>query len=169
MELAPLYPSAGALTAAVALDLAFGDPVYRWHPVRVIGDTLLAFEHLLRRMGFDGYGGGILLFLLLNSFWIPFWGTAILGAATLHPWLGVGVHTLLVYSLLAMRDLLAHAWRVQHAANAGDLDAARHAISQLVGRDTAKMDIPACRRAAIESISENLTDGFISPLLWYAF
>ena len=25
----------------------------------------------------------------------------------------------------------------------------------------------ACRRAAIESLSENLTDGFISPLCWY--
>lgn len=168
MELALLYPSASALASAVALDLAFGDPVYRWHPVRLIGDTLLAFERLLRRMGFDGYGGGILLFLLLNLVWIPFWSAAILGAATAQPWLGIGIHTLLVYSLLAMRDLLAHAWRVQRAANAGDLEGARHAISQLVGRDTTKMDIPACRRAAIESISENLTDGFISPLLWYA-
>jgi adenosylcobinamide-phosphate synthase len=29
------------------------------------------------------------------------------------------------------------------------------------------MDIAACRRAAIESTSENLTDGFVSPLAWY--
>ncbi len=29
------------------------------------------------------------------------------------------------------------------------------------------MDVAACRRAAIESLSENLTDGFISPLFWY--
>ena len=25
----------------------------------------------------------------------------------------------------------------------------------------------ACRRAAVESLSENLTDGFVSPLFWY--
>jgi adenosylcobinamide-phosphate synthase len=29
------------------------------------------------------------------------------------------------------------------------------------------MDGGACRRAAVESLSENLTDGFVSPLFWY--
>ncbi len=29
------------------------------------------------------------------------------------------------------------------------------------------MDIPACRRAAIESLSESLADGYLSPLAWY--
>jgi adenosylcobinamide-phosphate synthase len=30
------------------------------------------------------------------------------------------------------------------------------------------MDGAACTRAAIESLSENLTDGFVSPVFWYA-
>jgi adenosylcobinamide-phosphate synthase len=30
------------------------------------------------------------------------------------------------------------------------------------------MDIAACRRATIESMAENLTDGWLSPLFWYA-
>ncbi len=167
-DLGPLFPAAGALAAAVVLDLIFGDPVYRAHPVRLMGDTLLLLEKLLRRLGGDGYLGGVLLLLLLSVFWVGISSVAILAADRVHPWLGVAIHVLLVYSLLAMRDLLAHAWRVQRAANADDLDGARHAISQLVGRDTSRMDLAACRRAAIESISENLTDGFISPLLWYA-
>jgi adenosylcobinamide-phosphate synthase len=29
------------------------------------------------------------------------------------------------------------------------------------------MDGEACRRAAIESLSENLVDGFVSPIFWY--
>jgi adenosylcobinamide-phosphate synthase len=29
------------------------------------------------------------------------------------------------------------------------------------------MDGSACRRAAVESLSENLTDGFVSPVFWY--
>jgi adenosylcobinamide-phosphate synthase len=56
---------------------------------------------------------------------------------------------------------------VESAVRRGDLDGARKAISRLVGRDTDRMDIAACRRAAIESVSENLTDGFVSPLVWY--
>jgi adenosylcobinamide-phosphate synthase len=30
------------------------------------------------------------------------------------------------------------------------------------------MDGAACRRAAVESLSENLTDGFVSAVFWYA-
>jgi adenosylcobinamide-phosphate synthase len=78
------------------------------------------------------------------------------------------VQVFLVYSLLALRDLLTHVGAVERAASRNDLEATRGAISKLVGRDTAKMDIAACRRAAIESLSENLTDGFISPVFWYA-
>ncbi len=48
-----------------------------------------------------------------------------------------------------------------------DLAGARLAVSALVGRDTDRMDGPACRRAAVESLSENLTDGFVSPVFWY--
>jgi adenosylcobinamide-phosphate synthase len=49
----------------------------------------------------------------------------------------------------------------------GDLIGARTAVSRLVGRDTQPMDEAACRRAAVESLSENLTDGFTSALFWY--
>ena len=49
----------------------------------------------------------------------------------------------------------------------GDLPRARVGVSALVGRDTERMDGPACRRAAVESLSENLTDGFVSPVFWY--
>ena len=47
------------------------------------------------------------------------------------------------------------------------IEQARQAVSALVGRDTDRMDGPACRRAAVESLSENLTDGFVSPVFWY--
>jgi len=40
-------------------------------------------------------------------------------------------------------------------------------VTALVGRDTDRMDAGGCRRAAVESLSENLTDGFVSPLFWY--
>ena len=41
-------------------------------------------------------------------------------------------------------------------------------VAKLVGRDTARMDVAACRRAAVESLAENLVDGFIAPVFWYA-
>jgi adenosylcobinamide-phosphate synthase len=74
----------------------------------------------------------------------------------------------LLYSLLALGDLLHHVWKIERAVGTGDLLHARAAVSELVGRDTDRMDAGGCRRAAVESLSENLTDGFVSPVFWYA-
>src|SRR5689334_8562428 len=65
-----LEPSALMLALAVVADLAVGDPVYRWHPVRLIGGSLTAIERVLRRIGADGYGGGIALFVILAAVWV---------------------------------------------------------------------------------------------------
>ncbi|MEO8480623.1 MAG: adenosylcobinamide-phosphate synthase CbiB [Acidobacteriota bacterium] len=163
-----LAGSASALALAVALDFVFGDPEYRWHPVRLVGATLTAFETRLRAWGLDGRGGGIALFLLL----VVTWGgvLAILGWAvtSIGAWPAWIVHAALVYSLLALGDLVLHVRRVDAAASRGNEAGARVAIAQLVGRDTDRMDVAACRRASIESLSENLTDGFTSPLFFYA-
>lgn len=175
------------LAIAVALDLAIGDPTYRWHPIRLMGGTLTWTERGLRRLGADGYVGGILLFVVLAIVWVGglsavvaavgVAGVGVAGvgvgvAASTHagpfawlPWL---LHAFLVYSLLALGDLLRHVWRVERALVRDDIAGARVAIASLVGRDTAPMDAGACRRAAIESLSENLADGFTSPLFWYA-
>lgn len=167
MDLSVLQPNASAVLAAAALDLAIGDPVYSWHPVRLIGRMLTAIETGLRSVGCDGYGGGIALFFLLGGFWTLFCSLLLAGAAWLWPPAGFVLHVLLVYSLIALRDLLHHAFRVDRAARANDLARTHEAVSRLVGRDTEKMDFAACRRAAIESMAENLTDGFLSPVLWY--
>jgi len=163
-----LEPSALMLALAVVADLAIGDPVYRWHPVRLIGRSLSAIERALRRIGADGYGGGIALFVILAAVWVG--GVSLLLVALDERFRAVAValHLFVLYSLVAFGDLLRHVWRIEAAVRRGDLTAARAAVSRLVGRDTAAMDEAACRRAAVESLSENLVDGFTSALFWYA-
>jgi adenosylcobinamide-phosphate synthase len=160
-------PNALVLAVAVILDLLLGDPVYPLHPIRLMGHTLTLFERALRRIGADGYGGGIALFFLLAIFWVG--GTVVaLVTALIVSWkLVLAIEIFLAYSCLALRDLLKHSWAVEKAARANDFSGARVAIARLVGRDTDRMDIAACRRAAIESLSENLTDGFTSAIAWY--
>ena len=156
-----------ALAVAVLVDLAIGDPTYRGHPVRLMGGTLTAVEKVLRRLGADGYGGGIALFVSLAVIWTGGLSALVLTAGLVASWLGWLLHAFIVYSLLALGDLLRHVWRIEEALARNDVGAARAAIGHLVGRDTEPMDAAACRRAAIESLSENLTDGFTSPLFWY--
>ena len=167
MELSLLRPNALLLAGAVALDLLLGDPVYLAHPIRLMGNTLTWLENGLRRLGADGYAGGIALFFLLSIIWVGGSGAALFGLKKWNDLAAFVFHLFLAYSCLALHDLVRHAWAVESAARRGDLEGARTAIARLVGRDTDRMDIAACRRAAIESLSENLTDGFVSPLAWY--
>jgi adenosylcobinamide-phosphate synthase len=162
-----LAPSALALAVAVVLDLILGDPVYAWHPIRLVGATLSAFERALRAIGADGYVGGVVLFACLGVVWVGGLSLLVVGSARLHPWAGWAVHVFVLYSLIALGDLLRHVRRIEAGVAADDLPRARAAVSALVGRDTDRMDGAACRRAAVESLSENLVDGFVSPLAWY--
>ena len=164
-----LTPDPLLLAIGVAADLAFGDPVYAWHPVRLIGRSLAWLETLLRALGLDGYGGGILLLLSLSTLWLGVVGGLLSIAGASSPIVASLVHLFLLYSLLALGDLVHHVWRIESAVRLSDIEGARRAVSELVGRDTDRMDGAACRRAAVESLSENLTDGFVSPLFWYAF
>jgi adenosylcobinamide-phosphate synthase len=165
------------MVLALALDLGFGDPPYPWHPVRLIGRALAWGEKCLRAARLDGRFGGLLLFLWLAAVcgggaWLIGAGLRALGARAFGPAAGEACAFVwalfLAYSLLALGDLAAHGRRIARASARGDLAAARIAAAMLVGRDTDRMDAPACDRAAVESIAENLVDGVISPLFWLA-
>ena len=160
-------PDPTLLVLAVIADLAVGDPEYAWHPVRLIGRLLTGLEQRLRALGLDGYGGGMLLCVCLAT--VALSALAVLAAAVhaASPRLAWVAHALLLYALLALGDLLHHVWRIESAVRRDDLVGARQAVGALVGRDTDGMDGAACRRAAVESLSENLTDGFVSPVFWY--
>jgi adenosylcobinamide-phosphate synthase len=167
IELSWLRPNPIALVAAVAIDAIIGDPVYRAHPVRLIGRSLQLLEQWLRAAGAAGYGGGVLLFVGLATIWVGGTTVTLAALSSVSPAVAWLVHLFLLYSLLALGDLLHHGRAIERALRRDDLAAARVAVSHLVGRDTAPMDAAACRRAAVESLSENLTDGFASPLFFY--
>ena len=160
-----LAPHPLLLLCAVVLDGILGDPVYRWHPVRLMGHTLTGLERMLRGIGLDGYAGGCLLFLALSVCWVGVSAAPARWLNGLHPALNGFYQVFVIYSMVALRDLCRHGMAIDRA---GDLEDARRAVSMLVGRDTSSMDAAACRRAGMESLSENAVDGFIAPVFWYA-
>lgn len=156
------------LCLCLLLDVAFGDPQYAWHPIRLLGRLLAACERLLRLAGWNGRLGGVVLFVMLAaSAFAAFLVVRV--PLALAAWPLAWLFDLYVgYSLLALGDLAAHGRRIAARGAAGDLAGAREAAARLVGRDTDRMDIPACHRAGVESVAENLVDGVIAPLFWFA-
>lgn len=98
-------------------------------------------------------------------------GGAGLGLDTLASQLGVAgllVQAVVLKSTLALRDLAGAATRVATALERGDLAAARAVLSRdLVSRRTEDLAEGEVASAAVESVAENLTDGFVAPLCFF--
>jgi len=155
-------PHLAVILTACLLDALLGDPVYRLHPVRLIGALSLAGERALFSVGINGRFGGLLHWLLVVGGALAVWWAVRLSLALWHPWLALAWDCFIAYSLLCMRDLLVHGQRVLAALD--DLPSARQRLSLLVGRDTEPLGRGGIVRATIESLAENLTDGVLTPL-----
>ena len=166
-----------AILAGCILDLLFGDPAGRFHPVCFIGKLISALENkLYRKSDPDRRKQNRGTFLTVSVIIITVLVTAgiltiALIVSILHPAGNVGwfiyliLASLLCDSTLAVRDLRKESMKVASALNKG-LPDARKALSRIVGRDTENLDEAAVIRAAVETVAENTTDGAVSPLFF---
>ena len=159
------------LPAALLLDRLLGEPPARVHPVCGMGALAATMERVVRRgpngprMTLAGLAACLAVVLpvgLLAALPVRLAGE-MLGGAT--AWI---VCVVVVSLCLAPRCLDEHARRVALPLEQGGLEAARRAVSMLVGRDPQQLDAHGVARACVESVGENLTDGILSTLFWAA-
>jgi len=81
-------------------------------------------------------------------------------------WSRIVIAGILAWPLVALRSLHDHLIAVARPLQSGDIEAARSAVSRIVGRDPATLDEAGIARASIESLAENTSDGIIAPVLW---
>ncbi len=176
----PGHAEAYLLVCACLLDYAIGDPRWLPHPVRLIGAAIARGESLLRRVarppGSERAAGALLaVAVVLLTYFITLSvqefalgiadDTSMSGALTI---LGFALLILLAAATLALRGLVDAALLVIHDLQRGDLQRARQNLSMIVGRDTAALPEESCAKATIETLAENLSDGVIAPLFYFA-
>ena len=154
------------LTLAFALDQVLGDPVYRLHPVRLIGNAASRLEDLLMRMGLNSRGGGFLYAVLLLC-GVNFLAVGIVLAAGIVPGLDLVVMVFLLYSCIGLKDLVNHARPIAFALEQGSWDKAGDLLQGIVGRDATLLSEKGIIRAAVESIAENFVDAFLGLVFWF--
>ncbi|MBR1126822.1 adenosylcobinamide-phosphate synthase CbiB [Bradyrhizobium iriomotense] len=164
---------AGAMAVAMVVDAFLGWPSWLFarigHPVTWLGRLIGAIDAgwnrssdppALRR------AAGIAGALLVIAFSVALgW---MLQSLLASGWVQIVMVGALAWPLVALRSLHDHVAAVAKPLQAGDVAAAREAVSRIVGRDPAALDEAGIARAAIESLAENASDGIVAPMFWGA-
>lgn len=167
--------SLAACIAGFFLDFIFGDPVWLYHPVRLIGKGISFGERQLRKLcgrnernesgrGLVAAGAVLWVCIAALSFLIPL-GLLIL-AQKIHPVLRFVLETFWCYQIIAARCLCKESGKVYDRLKAEDLPGARKAVSMIVGRDTENLSAEGVTKAAVETVAENTSDGVTAPLIY---
>ena len=159
-----------AVLGGFVLDAIFGDPAWLPHPVVYMGKAISALEKGLRaRLPKTPEGelwGGRILALCLPVGTFALTCLVCMGAAALHPLLGLAVQMFWCGQALAAKGLVQESTNVYRELTKPDLPAARIAVSRIVGRDTEALTTEGVTKAAVETVAENASDGVIAPLFY---
>ena len=161
-----------AILPGFVLDWLFGDPACIPHLVVGIGNMITRFEKGLRRAFLKTPNGelsaGVVLAVSVPLISFGLCHLALWLGGLIHPAVRLALAALFCWQCLAARSLAQAGQRVEQALASADIDDARRAVAQVVGRDTAALDRAGIIRAAVETIAENTCDGVIAPLFWLA-
>lgn len=160
------------LIIAFFLDLAFGDPRWMPHPIRLIGKAIEIGEMFFRKVFPDTDRGkliaGVFLGITVPLITFIISGAIVAAAYHIHTGLGIAIETVMCYQILAVKSLRDESMKVHHQLEKGNLDGARYAVSMIVGRDTERLDESGIAKAAVETVAENTSDGTVAPMLFMA-
>ena len=154
------------------LDLLLGDPAWLPHPVVGFGKMIAYGEHRLNKGCHRKAKGAVMAVVLIISVlvttaWIRH--CLYLLPSLFGEGIGVGLlfDSLLVFCCLAGTTLIREVRQVFLVLDRS-LEDGRKQVARIVGRDTSELSAQEVRTAALETLAENLSDGVIAPLFWYA-
>lgn len=159
------------LLLAVVLDLLVGDPQSLYHPVALAGRWIAKGERLVYRKGNPPWCqrlAGTLLVLVNVAlvYIIAYLLLAELGKSV--PITAVALGVIFLWCTFAARSLDRAALVIFRFLQKGDLVQARKSLGMIVGRDTGNLDEVGITRATVETVAENISDGIIAPLFYFA-
>ncbi|PSL45471.1 adenosylcobinamide-phosphate synthase [Chitinophaga niastensis] len=147
-------------------DLLLGDPRSWPHPVKGYGHLIHYGTQWLNRGTGRFWKGAALTIILCTATYCFFY--------FIQRWLWqwqpayYAFSTIFVFFALANKSLLQEGREVFDTLHTQGLEAGRKRLSWIVGRDTSQLSPDQIRIAVMESMSENLSDGVIAPLFFYA-
>lgn len=147
------------------LDKLFGDPDCIPHPVVWFGKAIAFCERRFNKGENKKLKGGLCAVILITGvFLISFYLLKMLSCCVIAK---IIVESILIFYCLAGKTLIREVRQVFTALDKS-LQAGREQVGRIVGRDTSELSPQEIRTAALETLAENLSDGVVAPLFWFA-
>lgn len=163
------YTLTYVLLIAIVLDTLFGDPRRLPHLIVGYGKLISYFDKNWNRDRNNKLARGFIMTIILVSlaFLIPFVLNYILIWQNLW-FVNILLSSVLLFYCLANKTLVKEGKAVFKVLKKDGLEAGRKRLSWIVGRDTSNLDKQSIKKATLETLSENLSDGVIAPLFYFA-
>jgi adenosylcobinamide-phosphate synthase len=146
-------------------DRLTGDPRWLPHPVVGMGKVIAWGEKRLNRCGKRVFKGAVFsIILIVGSYLLIYFIIKELNAT--HPYLSMLFSFFVIFFCLAGKTLIDEVRKVFLALDSS-VEEGRKQVARIVGRDTSALSPQQIRTAALETLSENLSDGVIAPLFWF--
>ena len=115
--------------------------------------------------------GGLLTIIIAGATYVLFYLLQVLLLSfqdlTVVSYLSFAVLVFLTSTTLATRDLLRSGQAVIEEIKKGNLEGSKIKLSMIVGRDTGSLKERGLLKGAIETLSENASDGIVAPLFYF--
>ncbi len=163
-----IYLNIIILLVAVGIDLIIGEYPGHVHPTVWIGKTVSFAVKSYPNTRILAFLYGTLIAICIPAVWgsITYLVSDILGHT--HNVLYVLIVAILFKSTFSIRMLFQVGRRMALLVNANSLDEVRLGLRALVSRDVTELTLDDATAATVESVSENLTDSIVAPMVAFA-
>lgn len=147
------------------LDRIAGDPAMLPHPIVWFGRAIAFGERRMNRGGHRMFKGCVLAVCLVVAVFIATFALVEV-AALVGDWAVCVLQAVLVFYFLAGTTLVREVCAVFRELDVS-LEKGRRQVARIVGRDTSGLSADEVRKAALETLAENLSDGVVAPMFWF--
>jgi len=155
------------LVLALGLDLAWRELPNRFHPTAWMGSTVSWAEKLSPAGPKASLVAGIIMVVVLVGGWTAIAYFVAQSLRDVHNLAYILFGAVLLSTTFAVKMLGLAAIQIRNLLVTNNLEAIRASMPSLVSRDPSNLTAEQAAAATVESVAENMSDGFIGP--WLAF
>ncbi len=151
------------IVLSLFIDTIFGELPDSIHPVIYMGNVIERLKDYLPPTRFSG----LLNVITTNFIFIVVFLIILLVCMFINNWLYIIVASIILSSTFSINFLIKSVRDIQRDLRK-DINKARKSMSYLVSRDTSELTESRITSAAIETLTENITDSIVAPLFYTA-